>query len=184
MGKPANSLHHNLGWTLNAAATDSTGIYYDQVCRECTFRFLWTLTTPQGRQLIKHAQQTTPIVILKWMSLRARQILTLQLLNTEENLNSIFPRYEQCTLFFRMTIYWIVSNEPIITNYQVFWNSRLETEHKRIYDLISKQDIVFDVFAGVGPFSVPLAKKGINNNEIYLDEPFLYSFVFHEIIRL
>lgn len=67
----------------------------------------------------------------------------------------------------------------------MFWNSRLETEHKRIYDLVSKDDIVFDVFAGVGPFSVPLAKKGNRTismkgnqmNHLYID-------IFCEIIRL
>ena len=34
------------------------------------------------------------------------------------------------------------------------------TEHQRIVDLIDKRDIVFDVFAGVGPFAIPAAKKG------------------------
>jgi tRNA (guanine37-N1)-methyltransferase len=40
----------------------------------------------------------------------------------------------------------------------VFWNSRLGTEHERIIIDIKSQDrpsIVFDVFAGVGPFVIP-----------------------------
>jgi tRNA (guanine37-N1)-methyltransferase len=42
---------------------------------------------------------------------------------------------------------------------KVYWNSRLCTEHERIVNMIKTGDVVFDVFAGVGPFSVPLAKK-------------------------
>lgn len=42
---------------------------------------------------------------------------------------------------------------------KVYWNSRLCTEHERIVNMIKSGNVVFDVFAGVGPFSVPLAKK-------------------------
>ncbi|CAK8694078.1 unnamed protein product [Clavelina lepadiformis] len=43
---------------------------------------------------------------------------------------------------------------------KVFWNPRLSTEHHRITGIISKKEIVFDVCAGVGPFAIPLARKG------------------------
>ncbi|KAJ7193331.1 Met-10+ like-protein-domain-containing protein [Mycena pura] len=43
---------------------------------------------------------------------------------------------------------------------QVYWNSRLHTEHERLVDMFSPEDVVADVFAGVGPFAVPAAKKG------------------------
>ena len=42
---------------------------------------------------------------------------------------------------------------------KVYWNSRLQTEHQRIAKLVNPEDIVFDVFAGVGPFTIPVAKK-------------------------
>ena len=42
---------------------------------------------------------------------------------------------------------------------KVYWNSRLQTEHKRLVDQVKEDDIVYDVFAGVGPFSIPMAKK-------------------------
>lgn len=42
---------------------------------------------------------------------------------------------------------------------KVYWNSRLQTEHQRIAKLINPEDTVFDVFAGVGPFTIPVAKK-------------------------
>lgn len=43
---------------------------------------------------------------------------------------------------------------------KVYWNSRLSTEHERIIGKLNiDKDIVFDLFAGVGPFSVPAAKR-------------------------
>lgn len=43
---------------------------------------------------------------------------------------------------------------------KVYWNSRLSTEHERILKKIDKpRDVVFDLFAGVGPFAVPVAKS-------------------------
>ncbi|KAF9454176.1 hypothetical protein P691DRAFT_656864 [Macrolepiota fuliginosa MF-IS2] len=43
---------------------------------------------------------------------------------------------------------------------QVYWNSRLHTEHERLVRQFEPEDMVADVFAGVGPFAVPAARKG------------------------
>lgn len=43
---------------------------------------------------------------------------------------------------------------------KVFWDSRLQTEHKRLIDVFKAGEVVVDLFAGVGPFAIPSAKKG------------------------
>ncbi|MCJ1280917.1 tRNA(m(1)G37)methyltransferase [Xylographa opegraphella] len=44
---------------------------------------------------------------------------------------------------------------------KVYWNSRLNTEHERLVDHFRPGEAVCDVMAGVGPFAVPAAKRGI-----------------------
>ncbi|XP_055537723.1 tRNA (guanine(37)-N1)-methyltransferase [Wyeomyia smithii] len=43
---------------------------------------------------------------------------------------------------------------------KVYWNPRLSTEHEKIVKMLNQSDVLADVYAGVGPFSVPAAKKG------------------------
>ncbi|KAL3453620.1 hypothetical protein BJX65DRAFT_292635 [Aspergillus insuetus] len=44
---------------------------------------------------------------------------------------------------------------------KVYFNSRLEVEHRRLVDKFRPSEMVCDVMAGVGPFAVPAGKKKI-----------------------
>ena len=44
---------------------------------------------------------------------------------------------------------------------KVYWNSRLNTEHRRLVSMFKEGDAVCDVMAGIGPFAVPAGKKGV-----------------------
>jgi len=41
----------------------------------------------------------------------------------------------------------------------VYWNTKLGSEHAKVVSSVAFDSIVYDMFGGVGPFAVPLAKK-------------------------
>ncbi|KAI1779947.1 Met-10+ like-protein-domain-containing protein [Hypoxylon cercidicola] len=44
---------------------------------------------------------------------------------------------------------------------KVYWNSKLEGEHRRLINVFQPGEVVCDVMAGIGPFAVPAGKKGV-----------------------
>lgn len=81
------------------------------------------------------------------------------------------------------------SNANFTFNFRdVYWNSRLQTEHQRLVDLIEvdrkkyasagKTIVVADMMAGVGPFAVPLAMEG---SKVYANDLNPESYKYLEI---
>ncbi|KAH7932835.1 hypothetical protein HPB49_003342 [Dermacentor silvarum] len=62
----------------------------------------------------------------------------------------------------------------------VYWNPRLSTEHSRVIDLLRDGDVLYDVFAGVGPFAIPAARKGctVIANDL---NPHSYTWLNHNV---
>lgn len=44
---------------------------------------------------------------------------------------------------------------------KVYFSPRLSTERKRVADQVGDQELVLDMFAGVGPFAIPIAKRAL-----------------------
>lgn len=44
---------------------------------------------------------------------------------------------------------------------KVYWNSKLETEHRRLVEQFIPGEVVCDVMAGIGPFAIPAGKLGV-----------------------
>ena len=65
---------------------------------------------------------------------------------------------------------------------KVYFNPRLGTERQRIYNKVKDGEIVIDMFAGVGPFSIEIAKH-TKVNKIYAIEinPIAYKYLVENI---
>ncbi len=59
---------------------------------------------------------------------------------------------------------------------KVYFTPRLSYERRRIADLVGRDEIVFNMFAGVGPYSILMAKRGAYIHSVDINP---YAFEYH-----
>ncbi|XP_050434343.1 tRNA (guanine(37)-N1)-methyltransferase isoform X1 [Adelges cooleyi] len=83
--------------------------------------------------------------------------------NKTDNINNIFRNFEFEVLSGSSDLQTSFKENKCIFELdfsEVYWNPRLCTEHERILEKLNAGDLLYDVFAGIGPFSIPASKRG------------------------
>jgi tRNA (guanine37-N1)-methyltransferase len=91
---------------------------------------------------------------------------------TQKNVRTVLEKDSAISGTYRIREYKIIAGEPRTTTihkeygcqYKVdvakaYFSPRLSNEHNRIASLVQKRETIVDLFAGVGPFSILIAKK-------------------------
>ncbi|KIK70621.1 hypothetical protein GYMLUDRAFT_65841 [Collybiopsis luxurians FD-317 M1] len=94
-------------------------------------------------------------------------------LDKNKTIKTVVNKLENIDTQFRFFEMEVIAGEPnlIVEHHEsdcrftfdfsrVYWNSRLHTEHDRIVQSLEPGEVLVDVFAGVGPFAIPAARKG------------------------
>ena len=101
-----------------------------------------------------------------------KHVIGEALLKTHKNVRTVLAKVGAVTGTYRLRKVKVIAGEHRTTTvhkehgcqYQVdvataYFSPRLSTEHNRVASLVQKGEIVIDLFAGVGPFSVLTAKN-------------------------
>ena len=83
--------------------------------------------------------------------------------NKTNTIHDIFRFFQMEVIAGENNLYTSVKQDGCIFEFdfsKVYWNSRLQMEHSRLVELFDPGDVVCDMFAGVGPFAIPAAKRG------------------------
>jgi len=82
--------------------------------------------------------------------------------NKIDNINNVFRNFEYEVICGSSNLKTTVKENNCLFDLdfsEVYWNPRLCTEHERIILQLCSGDVLYDIFAGIGPFSIPAAKK-------------------------
>lgn len=83
--------------------------------------------------------------------------------NKTDNINNVYRNFEYEVICGSPDLKTTIKENKCLFDLdfsEVYWNPRLCTEHERILQKMKSGDVLYDVFAGIGPFSVPAAKMG------------------------
>lgn len=81
--------------------------------------------------------------------------------NKIDNINNVYRNFEYEVICGSTDLKTTVKENKCVFDLdfsEVYWNPRLCTEHERILHKLKSGDVLYDVFSGIGPFSVPAAK--------------------------
>ncbi|KAK9307539.1 hypothetical protein QLX08_002159 [Tetragonisca angustula] len=111
---------------------------------------------------------------LRDMHLPYKTIIGQVYLDTIPNVRTVLNKINMIDTTFRnFTMEILAGDENTITTVKengytyeldfskVYWNPRLGTEHETVVMYMKPDDVLYDVFAGIGPFAIPAARKGI-----------------------
>jgi tRNA (guanine37-N1)-methyltransferase len=118
-----------------------------------------------------------PIELKKYHKIIGEAILT-----TNKNIKVILSKSSQIKSLYRIRNYDFISGEKrtntIHLEYgckyflditKVYFSPRLSQEHNRVASLVESEEVIVDLFAGVGPFSIPIAKKNPESKIFSID---------------
>lgn len=111
-----------------------------------------------------------------------KQAIGSAILKTHRNLKTVLAKIGAVSGTYRLRELELIAGEKKTTTvykeygcqYQVdvataYFSPRLSHEHNRVASLVQTRETVVDLFAGVGPFSVLIAKKNINTRIYAVD---------------
>ena len=104
------------------------------------------------------------------------------IMKTHKNVQTVLAKVSPVSGTYRLREFEIIAGEPKTTTihkeygcqYRVdvakaYFSPRLSHEHNRVASLVQKGETVMDLFAGVGPFAVLIAKKNANAKVYAID---------------
>ncbi|KAG0564141.1 hypothetical protein KC19_8G086500 [Ceratodon purpureus] len=102
-----------------------------------------------------------------------KKVIAEVILDKNPKLKTVVNKVGTITNEFRVPEFEVLAGDPsLVTEIKqhgatfrldyglVYWNSRLEGEHKRLFAQFKPGQIVVDMFAGIGPFAIPAAQQG------------------------
>ena len=108
-----------------------------------------------------------------------KKIIGEALLNSNKRTRTVLAKSGAVKGIYRLRSFEIIAGikntETVYTEYgcmfhvdiaKTYFSPRLSTEHNRIASSVKTGETVVDLFAGVGPFAIPIAKK-IKNVKVY-----------------